>query len=99
MLGLGAGRAWFGNRFSVSPLRLPVYVLRGFAPRFALEKIRQRPILPGRLQPSTFGAERLNFCVRDENRWFPFAIVTGIRRICLRHIHNCIRVYISITSC
>ena len=28
MLGLGAGRAWFGNRFSVSPLRLPVYVLR-----------------------------------------------------------------------
>ena len=38
MLGLGAGRAWFGNRFSVSPLRLPVYVLRGFAPRFALEK-------------------------------------------------------------
>ena len=64
MLGLGSGRAWFGNRFSVSPLRLPVYVLRGFAPRFALEKIRQRPILPGRLQPSTFGAERLNFCVR-----------------------------------
>ena len=40
--------------------------------------IRQRPILPSRLQLSTFGAERLNFCVRDENRWFPFAIVTGM---------------------
>ena len=27
--------------------------------------IRQRPILPGRFQPSTFGTEGLNFCVRD----------------------------------
>ena len=44
-----------------------------------LKKIRQRPTLPGRLQPSTIGAVRLNFCVRDENRWFPYAIVTGIR--------------------
>ena len=33
---------------------------------------------PGRLQPSTIGAERLNFCVRYGNRWDPFAIVTGI---------------------
>ena len=42
MLGLGAGRAWFGNRFSVSPLRLPVYVLRGFtAVRF-----RKNPATP-----------------------------------------------------
>ena len=40
--------------------------------------IRQRPTLPGRLQPSTIGAERLNFCVRDGNRWIPFAIATGI---------------------
>ena len=40
--------------------------------------IRQRPTLPGRLQPSTIGAERLNFCVRYGNRWIPFAIVTGI---------------------
>ena len=39
--------------------------------------IRQRPTLPGRLQPSTIGAERLNFCVRYGNRWIPFAIVTG----------------------
>ena len=41
--------------------------------------IRQRPTLPGRLQPSTIGAERLNFCVRYGNRWIPFAIVTGNR--------------------
>ena len=40
--------------------------------------IRQRPTLPGRLQPSTIGAERLNFCVRYGNRWIPFAIVTGM---------------------
>ena len=29
----------------------------------------QCPIFPGRLQPSIFGDEKLNFCVRDENRW------------------------------
>ena len=43
-----------------------------------LFEIRQCPTLPGRLQPSTIGAERLNFCVRYGNRWIPFAIVTGI---------------------
>ena len=45
--------------------------------RLFLCGIRQRPTLPGRLQPSTIGAERLNFCVRYGNRWIPFAIVTG----------------------
>ena len=39
---------------------------------------RRRPTLPGRCQPSTIGAEGLNFCVRYGNRWFPFAIATGI---------------------
>ena len=39
--------------------------------------IRRRSTLPGRLQPSTIDAEGLNFCVRDGNRWNPFAIVTG----------------------
>ena len=38
---------------------------------------RQRPTLPGRVQPSTIGAEGLNFCVRYGNRWDPFAIITG----------------------
>ena len=40
-------------------------------------EIRQRPNLPGRVQPSTFGAKRLNFCVRNGNRWNPLAITTG----------------------
>ena len=39
--------------------------------------IRRRPILPGRRQPGTFGAEKLNFCVRDGNRWDLLAIITG----------------------
>ena len=27
------------------------------------------PIFPGRCQPSIFGTNELNFCVRDGNRW------------------------------
>ena len=41
--------------------------------------IRRRHHLPGRCQPSTISAWRLNFCVRDGNRWNPPAIVTGNR--------------------
>ena len=44
---------------------------------------RQRPTLPGRVQPSTIGAEGLNFCVRYGNRWYPFAIITGNCELCL----------------
>ena len=39
--------------------------------------IRRRPTFPGRVQPSIIGAEELNFCVRDGNRWDLFAITTG----------------------
>ena len=39
--------------------------------------IRRRPTLPGRCQPSTISAKRLNFCVRYGNRWIPLAIITG----------------------
>ena len=39
--------------------------------------IRRRPTLPGRFQPSTISVLRLNFCVRDGNKWIPQAIVTG----------------------
>ena len=47
-------------------------------PRFAIAHgFRRRPILPGRFQPSTFSVLRLNFCVRDGNRWDPQAIITG----------------------
>ena len=42
--------------------------------------IRRRPTLPGRFQPSTISVLRLNFCVRDGNRWVPQAIVTGNSR-------------------
>ncbi len=59
---------------------------RGLIPRYTDEKrasqmrdsigFRRRPTLPGRVQPSTIGAEGLNFCVRNGNRWNPFAIAT-----------------------
>ena len=39
--------------------------------------IRQRLILPGRVQPSTFSTGELNFCVRDGNRWDLSVIATG----------------------
>ena len=45
-----------------------------------LGEIRRRPTLPGRFQPSTISVLRLNFCVRDGNRWIPQAIVTGIEQ-------------------
>ena len=35
---------------------------------FLIEK-RQRSILPARLQASTFDPAKLNFCVRNGNRW------------------------------
>ena len=41
-------------------------------------EMRQLPILPGRVQPSTFSAIELNFCVRNENRWILDAIVTAM---------------------
>ena len=34
------------------------------------------PIFPGRFQPSIFGANELNYCVRDGNRWTLIAINT-----------------------
>ena len=46
---------------------------------------RQLPILPGRLQPSTFGVYVLNYCVRNGNRWSHIAIITGL--CCCIHLH------------
>ena len=37
------------------------------------------PIFPGRFQPSIFGANELNYCVRDGNRWTLIAINTDSR--------------------
>ena len=58
--------------------------------------MRQRPTLPGRLQPSTIGVLRLNFCVRNGNRWNPQAITTamgelfysGLPFFALLHFHE-----------
>ena len=36
----------------------------------------QQPILPDGCPSSTFGADELNFCVRNEYRWILIAIVT-----------------------
>ena len=43
-----------------------------------LIEIRQRPILPSGVPLSTFGASKLNFCVRNGNRWILTAIITGM---------------------
>ena len=64
-------------------LLLLLIVIEGII-AYPLSGIRRRPVLPGRCQPSTFGAKRLNFCVRYGYRWFPLAIVTGISR-CVFH--------------
>ena len=55
----------------------PLQKRRSTSIEMLLYGIRQRPILPGRVQPSTFGTEGLNCCVRNGNRWDPFVIATG----------------------
>ena len=48
---------------------------------------RQRPILPGRVQPSTFGTGELNYCVRYGNRWDLSVITTGrFSRLACRYL-------------
>lgn len=39
-------------------------------------KCRQRPTLPAQQGDSTIGAKGLDFCVRNGNRYYPFAMVT-----------------------
>ena len=63
--------------------RTPVYGVRGRrldrltnGPR-KKEKSRHLPIFPGRLQPSIFGTTKLNYCVRNGNRWDHCVIGTG----------------------
>ena len=45
--------------------------------KYVIRGNRQRPILPGRVQPSTFGTGELNYCVRYGNRWDLSVITTG----------------------
>ena len=71
---------------------LPLIQIEGII-AYPLSGSRRRPILPDRFQSSTFGAKRLNFCVRYGYRWNPLAIVTGIfsRPVFLRFARFCFR--------
>ena len=64
----GAGDFLFSPNDKKAPLTLANQGLIG---------IRQRLILPGRVQPSTFSTGELNCCVRDGNRWNLSVIATG----------------------
>src|SRR5262249_146280 len=48
-------------------------------PASALQENRRRPTLPGPREPSTIGAEGLNFSVRNGKRCFPLAKATEKR--------------------
>ncbi len=50
----------------------------GFPAALTSIEIRRRPTLPGGLPPSTIGADRLNFRVRDGNGCDPVAMATEI---------------------
>ena len=52
---------------------------------------QQRPNLPCGRPQSTLGADELNFCVRDGNRWSLIAIVTA-----MVYIRDFSRIYLSI---
>ena len=76
----GGSAAPTAARLTAAPatrLRAPLQKKRSTSFEMLLYGIRQRPILPGRVQPSTFGTEGLNCCVRNGNRWNPFVIATG----------------------
>ena len=65
---VGAGGIFYSPKRQKTPLTLTNQGLIG---------IRQRLILPGRVQPSTFSTGELNCCVRDGNRWNLSVIATG----------------------
>ena len=46
------------------------------------------PILPGSHPPSIVGANELNFCVRDGNRWTLIAINTNYTGYTLKTEHE-----------
>ena len=66
---VGAGGIFYSPK---SPKKTPLTLANQ-----GLIGIRQRLILPGRVQPSTFSTGELNFCVRDGNRWNLSVIATG----------------------
>ena len=66
-----------GRRVIRRPRHISQRTLHDLQSCNVLNEMRQRPTLPGRSQPSTISAWRLNFCVRYGYRWNPPAIVTG----------------------
>ena len=62
-------RARFLGRFRIRPVAQSLSLL-GRSVNWQLS------ILPGRLHPSTFDVQVLNYCVRNGNRWNHLAIVT-----------------------
>ena len=48
----------------------------------SLLRVSASTYFPGRFQPSIFGANELNFCVRDGNRWDLIAINTDYGDSC-----------------
>ena len=66
-------------------------------PQVCLWLNQRLPILPGRLQPSTFGVYELNYCVRDGNRWTLIAIATESVRVCT--LKTTQKLYIFVCTC
>ena len=67
------------------PKRLSQRIYKNKTTRFrvVLNEMRQRPMLPVGGPTSTFGAGKLNFCVRNGNRWILSAMVTAMVYITL----------------
>ena len=55
---------------------------------FRVRSMLALPIFPGRHQPSIVGANELNFCVRDGNRWTLIAINTNFSGYTLKTEHQ-----------
>ena len=54
-----------------------IYTTKNQPRAVGLMVFQQCSIFPGRRQPSIFDDEKLNFCVRNVNRWILFSIATG----------------------
>ena len=54
-----------------------IYITKNQPRAVGLMVFQQCSIFPGRRQPSIFDDEKLNYCVRNVNRWILFSIATG----------------------